>query len=245
MNKAAERSPVSLQLWPRGACVTVSGEGPEMEVKIGRDGEWRAPTTEERHEIRTEQLAEMYADRDVLHCDSSLVSDLLQASASGELSGDLGKEWDYENIQNHAAGPDDWTLEQCKEWLDDNGYDLPSPDPWTMDRSELVEALEGVSIECRDDETDETLRAAVIANMDDETIDGLDDYRDLVRDNAYEHEAEIYEWWRVSSWLAKQLAHVGECVLDNAYGEWWGRTCTGQGYIMDGTLQKVAQRFVY
>ena len=53
----------------------------------------------------------------------------------------------------------------------------------------------------------------------------------------------MYEWWRVSSWLCEQLHAIGEVTIDNDYGYWWGRTCTGQGWIMDGVLQRVAARF--
>jgi len=65
-----------------------------------------------------------------------------------------------------------------------------------------------------------------------------DDLAELVRYNS--EAAEIYEWYRVDGWLAKELSDIGECILDNDSGTWWGRTCTGQQLIMDGTLQKVA-----
>ena len=39
-----------------------------------------------------------------------------------------------------------------------------------------------------------------------------------------------------------QLREIGEIVIDNDYGEWWGRGCCGQGVLMDGTLQEVAER---
>ena len=60
----------------------------------------------------------------------------------------------------------------------------------------------------------------------------------LVEDHA--EPAEIYEWWAVNDWLAEKLEEIGEPVLSNSYGHWWGRTCTGQAMIMDGTLQRVA-----
>ncbi len=65
--------------------------------------------------------------------------------------------------------------------------------------------------------------------------------QDAVRDHA--EAAEIFEWWAVTEWLARQLIAIGEPVLDNAYGQWWGRTCTGQAMKMDGTLQRVARSF--
>lgn len=55
-----------------------------------------------------------------------------------------------------------------------------------------------------------------------------------------ESEPEIYEWWRVSEMLARNLKDIGESILDNGYGTWWGRTCTGQSMLMDGTIQRAA-----
>jgi hypothetical protein len=60
----------------------------------------------------------------------------------------------------------------------------------------------------------------------------------LVEDHA--EPAEIYEWWAVNDWLAAKLNAINEPVLSNSYGHWWGRTCSGQAMIMDGTLQQIA-----
>jgi hypothetical protein len=232
------------QLWPRGTSITYKGDSHGDKLRIRTDRQtWRKATPEERRAIRIEELAEIYQDRDILHCDSCLVDDLLKAGMSGELSGEMAREWDYDSVANRTVDSSDWTVEQCWEWLEDKGIDKPDPDPWALSREAMVELLTDASIDCRDNETIETLRLALLANMDDETIDGLKDYRDAVSDNACEHEAEIYEWWRVTNWLADKLKGIGECVLDNAYGTWWGRCCTGQQYIMDGVLQRVAEQF--
>ena len=76
-----------------------------------------------------------------------------------------------------------------------------------------------------------------------EDTDGLDldGLQDAVRDNN--EPAEVFEWWRVSSWLCDELHEIGEVTIDNGYGHWWGRCCTGQQFIMDGVLQRVAARF--
>jgi hypothetical protein len=54
---------------------------------------------------------------------------------------------------------------------------------------------------------------------------------------------EIFEWWAVSNWLSIRLAEIGQPILNNAYGQWWGRTCSGQAIILDGTLQKIAEQY--
>jgi hypothetical protein len=86
-----------------------------------------------------------------------------------------GETW--ETIPPDVSG---WTYAECRHWLNYNGRGCPAPDPADMDRAALAEALAGAGIEVRDDETDDVLRAAVIANIDDGTIDGIEDWRDAV-----------------------------------------------------------------
>jgi hypothetical protein len=56
--------------------------------------------------------------------------------------------------------------------MDEDGYFTPDPAPIiaAMSRAQVVELLEGVSIECKDDETTEELREALLANVEDGTI---------------------------------------------------------------------------
>lgn len=238
-----------LQVWPSGKSYQFQGDihGPAERRRLRNSSlePWRPGTPEEWRKIEVETLAKIYADRDVLCCDSSLVDDLIKSANSGDrYVPDLAEGFSDEEIRGLYRDPSDWTLEQCRDYLSDYGGDEPDdPNPWTMDRSAIVEALEAVSIECRDDESVETLREALIANIDDETIDGLDTWRDAAREHAQDNPAEVYEWWRVSSWLCRQLDSIGEVTIDNGYGCWWGRTCTGQGFLMDGTLQRVAEQF--
>ena len=95
--------------------------------------------------------------------------------------------------------------------------------------------------EAADAETVAKWRAEAVQGINDEAIDGIDDWREAVREHSQDNPPDVYEWYRVSPWLLGQLAAIGEVTLDNAYGEWWGRTCTGQGVIMDGTFQKIAE----
>ena len=50
---------------------------------------------------------------------------------------------------------------------------------------------------------------------------------------------EIYEWWLVSHWMAEKLRERGEPVLQNDFGTWWGRCCTGQAIYMDGVIEHI------
>jgi hypothetical protein len=82
------------------------------------------------------------------------------------------------------------SLAECHDYLDDKGADMPDPNPWEMDRDDLAEALTDAGIEVYDHETVDVLRAAVIANIDDGTIDGIDDWREKCRDSAVENPDE-------------------------------------------------------
>lgn len=232
-----------MQLWLQGG-ITVSVRGTEdkMEVAFGTE-EYRKPTETERKNIRVEELAQMYASRDIFCCDSALVSDAMRASY--DAPSEFLEEFSTDNMKNYTADPSNWDMEQCHDWLEDKGIDCPSPNPWDMTREELIELhQEEVGSETSDAfPPDDELRTLIIKAMDEEDISGLDDWRDMVRDNTGEHEAEVYEWYRVSNWLGKNLEEIGEVVLDNSYGKWWGRQCTGQSYMMDCVLQRIALQF--
>lgn len=61
--------------------------------------------------------------------------------------------------------------------------------------------------------------------------------------NYPESDIEIFEWYRVSNWLSEKLIESNQPVLSNDYGHWWGRTCTGQYIILDGTIQEIAKDY--
>jgi hypothetical protein len=63
----------------------------------------------------------------------------------------------------------------------------------------------------------------------------------LPEDDTDGETKEIFEWWLVTSELASDLKVVHEAVLDNDYGQWWGRTCTGQSIAQDGTMYRVIE----
>jgi hypothetical protein len=176
----------TIQLWPGGESVTLKGSGDSLKVKS--KGGWRKPGSALAYQIRVEELAEAYLDRDVLCCDSALVDDMMKAGVKG---------FSIDEVRNMYPDPSDWDDATCRSFLDDRGV-----------------------------------------SYDDED-DNLDYLKELVRDCDPN---EAYEWWRVTEWLAKGLDELGEIILENDYGYWWGRGCTGQQMIMDGTLQEVAKR---
>jgi len=39
--------------------------------------------------------------------------------------------------------------------------------------------------------------------------------------------------------LLTKLEEKGEVIMRNDYGEWWGRSCTGQAIFLDGIIEKI------
>ncbi len=68
---------------------------------------------------------------------------------------------------------------------------------------------------------------------------------EITKDFGFESEPqEIYQWYLVSDWLKDQLIRIGEPVLVNDYGNWWGRTCCGQSIECDGTIQTIVDNLM-
>lgn len=239
---AAAEETHSLQCWPGGGSFTYRGDihAPTIEIRI--DGVWRTATEEEHGQIKINVLASRYADREVFCCDSSLVDDLLRADASGELSGDMRGAFSDESIRNVYADPSNWDAAECRAYMEEHDLDAPEVPGISCDQ------CKGTGHVFDDDSTDcATCKGSgevpdPDADDDDSPRGWLSDARDVCREHAQDNPAEVYEWWRVSSWLCAALDSIGEVTIDNGYGYWWGRTCTGQGFIMDGVFQRVAAR---
>jgi hypothetical protein len=77
---------------------------------------------------------------------------------------------------------EDWSLQDCHSYLREKGGDLPEPNPFDMNREEMTELLNEVSIEVDDKDSDETLLNAIIENINDGTIYGLEDWHQVVEE---------------------------------------------------------------
>lgn len=63
---------------------------------------------------------------------------------------------------------------------------------------------------------------------------------EITQEHGFESEPqEVFQWYLVTSYLGDKLKDIGEPVLENAYGIWWGRTCCNQSIETDGTIQKI------
>ena len=168
-----------------------------------------------------DQQIEEYINRNVGPCQSGLVEMLYDQQIEG---------FTIDDMQGMYADPDDWDADQLYEYADDNGIDLEN-DPRKMTRGELLEEVFGDSDEQSDD-TDDDLRERI-------AYDNLEGWKDQVLEWSQENPNEPLEWWVVDSWLAGKLLEMGEVIIDNDYGYWWGRTCFGQSIALDGTFYRL------
>lgn len=250
MSDYETQHPTTDQVWPCGGMVTWLGDPfrdtPPMIRRAvadpveGQPETWSLATPKEHRAIRVHLRAKRIADREIYRCQSSLIDDLARLGGSGE-GGDLGEAFAPEEWQNVYQNPEDWDAERCREYLEGQGVDLPEvPEiecPACKGDGEATgDAADGPCPDCKgtgyvpDPDADE----------DDSPGGYLTELRDAVREHAQENPAEPYEWYAVSPWLCARLAEAGEVVIDNHYGEWWGRCATGQNLIMDGILQQIA-----
>lgn len=163
-------------------------------------------------------MAEDYVRNYIHGNQSGLITHLLSAD-DGYLS------WD--DVSNLYLDVENMSLEEIAALIDEHDG---TTDAWR----ELV-CEDGVHA-AGDEITQDNLE---LLDLDSDDADIL---RDFVKDRL--ESREIYEWWMVDEWLADQLEAIGEPTLTDGMSHWWGRTCTGQRVTMDGTLQKIAARYL-
>lgn len=90
-----------------------------------------------------------------------------------------------------------------------------------------------------DDYTPEALTELQPSDLDEADIEHL---RDYIRDNYTPR--EVLEWWLVTEWLAEELFEINEVTVEIGANHFWGRRQSGQHIVMDGTLQKIAAKYI-
>jgi len=83
-------------------------------------------------------------------------------------------------------------------------------------------------------------QSSLIEKCFEQNLFSIEDIENLNNAKTDEYQ-EIFEWWAISNWLADKLKEHQEPILDNDYGTWWGRTCTGQAIAMDYAMEKIAE----
>lgn len=174
---------------------------------------------------QADEVVERLVRNNVHLCQSSLVDELMRAEFDG---------FSQDDLQGVYIDPDDWSTETIYEFADDNGIELDD-DPRKLSRVELLEIHYGKE---DTEKTDDELR-------EDIECDQENAWKDQIREWSSDNPAEPLEWWLVDSWLAGQLSEMGEVILDNDYGTWWGRCCTGQSISLDSTFYRLADRLGY
>lgn len=112
---------------------------------------------------------------------------------------------------------DDWTIEKCRAYLDDQGVDLPDPNPYLAhDAYRLAEMAVELGIEGFEEIEDEygcgdysipdeyktgvglttvkldAVRDRIIEEINNETADGIEDWRSAVRDHMQDDGADAF-----------------------------------------------------
>jgi hypothetical protein len=68
----------------------------------------------------------------------------------------------------------------------------------------------------------------------------FDERETLAQEHGFEPEPqEIFEWWVVTPYVARRLCQMGQPMLENDFGTWWGRTCTGQAIYIDDVITRL------
>ncbi len=54
-----------------------------------------------------------------------------------------------------------------------------------------------------------------------------------------------YEWYLVSQWFLDRIKEINEPYIENSYGTYWGRQCSGQSIYFDYNIQQLAYHHAY
>lgn len=165
-----------------------------------------------------------FCEQHVYANQSVLVSEL--AALEYDSSGGLADEFSLsENCINYSepAGFEDWRATECIAWLKENNVD---EDRWPSSWAEWNDLTEGE----RED-----------FDFDIDVFSDDGEWRECVR-NHWEC-PKVYEWYVVSDWFEYQLEAIGEVILKNSYGSWWGRQAGGQAIYMDEYLWPIFEKW--
>lgn len=78
-------------------------------------------------------------------------------------------------------------------------------------------------------------------------VDDCDSFTEWLEsrgEDVIDYDAEIYEYWFVSEWIADRLIEHGELVIKDFLGYYdvWGRQTTGQEILLDPVIEKIRQQ---
>ena len=168
-----------------------------------------------------QRIKREFVDREVLCCDTSVVEYILRQSYD-DYHEDIP--FTYDDIENlYPNNQED--IDELEEKIQELEDSKPEePDSW-------------------DYETDQDFYDAYDAYEEKvKEIDAkIEELEDEVNELEYQQERpqEVFEWWRITSYLFHKLRDKGEVVLEGPNGYYWGRCCTGQAILLDWVISEI------
>ena len=81
--------------------------------------------------------------------------------------------------------------------------------------------------------------------LDDEEITS-DMVKEIIEDlGLSDNLKEPLEWYLVSEWFLDRIKEINEPYIENSYGTYWGRQCSGQSIYLDYNIQELAYHHAY
>lgn len=172
--------------------------------------------------------------REVIHCVSSLISDLAIGQGSVERGEQTSGLVELCEEASELCNP----VENYEDAAFEEGIEVRELDDGTWQYSTKADREEAVIWSPGEDETEEDRPGAW------QDLDEADDEESAYRlaceaENVEPHQWEVYEHWIVSDWLARKLRAHGERVGECGGLTIWGRTTTGQAIAMDSIIETI------
>ena len=168
---------------------------------------------------KNQEIKRKFVEREVIACQSMLVEELINKKIDG---------FSYEDVENFFIDNSD-KIDELKEKIE-----------------ELENQVTEIEEELEENEETNTLDNSLIADRNSQ-VKNLQKEIETIEsnieelENEQENPQEIYEWWLINKWFADKLRQQNEPILDNDYGIWWGRTCTGQAILLDGVISEICE----
>lgn len=167
--------------------------------------------------VGNQKIKREFVNREVLCCDTSVVEYILRQE-------DYDVPFTYDDIENlYPNNQEDIDeLEEKIQELEDSKPD--EPDSWDYETDqEFYDAYDAYEEEVKE--------------IDNEIEELNNEIQEL--EYQLERPQEVFEWWRVTSYLFHKLRDKGEVVLEGPNGYYWGRCCTGQAILLDWVISEI------
>lgn len=112
--------------------------------------------------------------------------------------------------------------------------------------------VERFVLTCQSSLVDEMLKKEIfsldeVSNLYSKECEQCEKEEEYHEDEEQDHEFEarmneVLEWWLCDEWFLEKLEEMGEPILTNDYGKWWGRTCSGQAILLDSIITEFRKK---